>query len=139
MHDVNTIAKWSKAVKERANNKCVICGDNTRLESHHIMPRSKYPEYSLDIENGLCLCHRCHLYYHNGKYDNTSDKWEGMNDPDFDVYEMVKDYRNRCVFLTLPYGTIDRIIAIGENPEEYIIKAVSKELESIRKDKGPNA
>lgn len=139
MPDVNTIAKWSKAVKERANNKCVICGDNTRLESHHIMPRSKYPEYSLDIENGLCLCHRCHLYYHNGKYNSIGDQWQGMYPVDQSMYEIVKDYRDRLVFLEFPPGTFQRILDIGSTIEDFIINAIDKELESIRKDKGPNS
>jgi hypothetical protein len=55
---------------------------------------------------------------------------------DQSMYEIVKDYRDRLVFLEFPPGTFQRILDIGSTIEDFIINAIDKELESIRKDKG---
>lgn len=60
---------WIKAVYKRDNYKCQLCsaGQNkkNRLEAHHIYPKRKYPELVYDIDNGITLCMRCHLYFWN--------------------------------------------------------------------------
>ena len=46
--------------------------DNNYMESHHLIPISKYKDfqYSLDIEeNVICLCPTCHRLLHNGRMD----------------------------------------------------------------------
>ena len=30
------------------------------LEAHHIIPKGKYPEFELELENGVTLCGNCH-------------------------------------------------------------------------------
>lgn len=57
---------WSKAVKERDKNKCKQCGSNDRLHSHHIKPKSMYPDLKYDISNGVTLCAECHAKEHAG-------------------------------------------------------------------------
>ena len=88
---------WHREVKARFGFKCAICGSTNKLESHHIKPRHLYPELSLDIYNGLCLCHKCHYYYHNGKFNSPidCDTWQGIQIPDMEVYNRVKEFRNR--------------------------------------------
>ena len=53
---------WMRAVKGRDNWKCRI--DNSdckgRLEAHHILPWSEFPELRYEINNGICLCHYHH-------------------------------------------------------------------------------
>jgi hypothetical protein len=52
---------WSKQVKERDGNKCVICGRTDYLNSHHLIPRQiKYLRH--DINNGITLCPLHHKY-----------------------------------------------------------------------------
>jgi hypothetical protein len=50
--------KWTKDVKDRDGWKCKIGNKDChgRLESHHILPWSKYPELWYDINNGITLC-----------------------------------------------------------------------------------
>lgn len=57
------IARWSIKVKKQFGIKCVICG-NKHTQSHHIFERSKYPKLSLNINNGIPLCHQHHYEVH---------------------------------------------------------------------------
>lgn len=62
--------KWSTAVKNQDNNRCVYCGSTNRLETHHILPKSLFPEKENDVENGVTLCHKCHYTIHHANYSN---------------------------------------------------------------------
>ena len=53
---------WSKAVKVRDNNKCVRCGGNYGMQSHHIFSR-RHKATRWDIDNGVALCTGCHIFY----------------------------------------------------------------------------
>lgn len=54
---------WSKEVLKRANYRCEIC-DEPAKHAHHIQPKKLEPFLSLDPENGIALCKKCH--YNNG-------------------------------------------------------------------------
>lgn len=47
--------EWGEAVKNRDNNKCVICSSEERLNPHHIISRTIL-SLRHDIKNGLSLC-----------------------------------------------------------------------------------
>ena len=53
---------------------CHICGarkaDGAAITAHHIFFRSKYPELSCNIANGIPLCKACHYEVHHPQ--NTS-------------------------------------------------------------------
>lgn len=53
---------WRKAVKDSDGWKCRIADENCngRLEAHHILPWSKFPELRYSINNGITLCHAHH-------------------------------------------------------------------------------
>jgi len=53
---------WSAKVKDRAGGKCEICGKDKYVQAHHIIPRTNYA-LRHDIENGVALCRRHHLYF----------------------------------------------------------------------------
>ena len=91
-------SKWAKAVKQQAGYKCVICGSNEKLESHHIKPRSLYPEHEFNIENGLCLCHKCHFFFHNLSYANGvnySDNARYLPKADQMRWKLVTEYKQK--------------------------------------------
>lgn len=57
--------KWRKAVFERDNYTCQICGKRGgKLNAHHKMPWAKYKEYRFDVDNGVTLCEACHKKVH---------------------------------------------------------------------------
>jgi hypothetical protein len=58
------IKYWSKTVKKRDNNKCTWCNSTKTLVSHHIWHKAFCPESALDIDNGITLCHDCHMEQH---------------------------------------------------------------------------
>lgn len=32
-------------------------------EAHHIMPKAFYPVLALELDNGVCACHKCHRQF----------------------------------------------------------------------------
>lgn len=55
---------WGNIIKKR-DEKCKICESKENLIAHHILYRHKYPEKSLDVDNGITLCTLCHYDYHD--------------------------------------------------------------------------
>ena len=53
--------EWSTLVKNRDNNKCVICEETNRLNAHHIIGRYN-KELRFDINNGISLCPYHHMF-----------------------------------------------------------------------------
>lgn len=53
--------KWSKDVRKRDNNECVICGKTERLNAHHIIPINN-KDTRLDLKNGITLCSAHHRF-----------------------------------------------------------------------------
>lgn len=74
-----TFAKWARAIKDRDGWECVYCGSKDRLEAHHIQFRSEKPELDFEMENGVTLCHKCHLVAHGGYYSGQC--WRDEIDP----------------------------------------------------------
>ena len=58
------INAWSKTVRKRDNNKCTWCNSTKTLVSHHIWHKAFCPESALDVDNGITLCHDCHVEQH---------------------------------------------------------------------------
>lgn len=63
------LQSWSKVVKKRDGYKCVDCGSKENLHAHHVLEKSKYPEFSLLPMNGLTECKECHWNIHYGGSD----------------------------------------------------------------------
>lgn len=57
---------WSKRVRERDKNRCVICGSEERVHAHHMRPRERFPELAFDVDNGITLCIYHHAILHGG-------------------------------------------------------------------------
>jgi len=53
---------WREQVFELDNSKCVWCEEPATI-AHHILPQKTHPELSLDPENGLSCCQKCHYKY----------------------------------------------------------------------------
>ena len=55
---------WVKAVKDRDDWKCVECDATDRLHAHHIKGWMNRPDLRYDVQNGITLCHECHVMAH---------------------------------------------------------------------------
>lgn len=58
-----TLSAWSTQVRER-DAACLYCGSTDKLQSHHILSKSKHPEFALSLDNGITLCKICHIQEH---------------------------------------------------------------------------
>ena len=60
---------WSKAVRERDGNKCLMCGKTEFLHAHHWLFRKGHSlALAFDVRNGAALCYGCHIgrLHHDG-------------------------------------------------------------------------
>jgi 5-methylcytosine-specific restriction endonuclease McrA len=58
---------WANRVKERDEYVCQHCyydGLPEEMDAHHIVPKSKFPQYAYDLDNGQTLCKQCHRIEH---------------------------------------------------------------------------
>ena len=54
--------RWRKEVKHRDENTCRVCSVRRNLHVHHIKPLEKYPEFAINLDNGITLCGNCHAF-----------------------------------------------------------------------------
>lgn len=77
-NDSNYI-EWAKIVKSRDNYCCQICDKNGGdLNAHHMFSWDQYHDLRYDIDNGVTLCHKHHMDFHNryGFGQNTKEQFE---------------------------------------------------------------
>lgn len=55
---------WRKQVYERDGYCCTKCGSKIKLNAHHIKSWKKYPALRYNVDNGVTLCEKCHIKYH---------------------------------------------------------------------------
>jgi len=58
------LALWSRFIRLRDGQRCVICYQDEGLSAHHIVRKSFMPEAQLQTGNGICLCGTCHKEPH---------------------------------------------------------------------------
>lgn len=63
--------RWRQEVKQRDEGTCRVCGVDHNLHIHHIKPLDKYPEFAIELDNGLTLCGNCHSLL-SSKEENTN-------------------------------------------------------------------
>lgn len=64
---------WRASVIRR-DTRCVICNSMDRRHAHHINHATYFPEERFDVENGVCLCGKCHSQFHNNFKRSTRTK-----------------------------------------------------------------
>jgi predicted CxxxxCH...CXXCH cytochrome family protein len=58
-----TLKAWSCQIRER-DCSCLYCGSTSKLQAHHILSKSKHPDWALFLNNGITLCESCHTQEH---------------------------------------------------------------------------
>ncbi len=58
------VKEWAAQVVSFGS--CELCGSTEDLEAHHVIRWADYPMGRLDVQNGMCLCLRCHTREHIG-------------------------------------------------------------------------
>ena len=73
MPEIRSDQQWKREVKQRDGDACRVCRETINLHVHHIRPRSKYPDFSTELDNGITLCGNCHARL-KGKEESTNLK-----------------------------------------------------------------
>ena len=73
MPEIRSDQQWKREVKQRDGDACRVCRETINLHAHHIRPRSKYPEFATQLDNGITLCGNCHARL-KGKEESTNLK-----------------------------------------------------------------
>ncbi len=77
--------RWRNIIISRGY--CDACQSNENLVAHHLNNFSEHKDLRTDINNGICLCTKCHIEFHKlyGKHHNSKEQ-----------YLKFKDTKNVC-------------------------------------------
>lgn len=64
-------ALWSKIVRNKYDNKCVICG-SPKPSAHHIFSRT-YKSTRWEPDNGVALCYKHHIWFAHQRFEEFRD------------------------------------------------------------------
>lgn len=57
--------KWREKVFKRDGFACVVCkAKPARLHAHHLADIVDFPEHRFNVDNGICVCPKCHCRIH---------------------------------------------------------------------------
>jgi 5-methylcytosine-specific restriction endonuclease McrA len=76
--ELDTLAR--NATLARAGHACERCGRSERLQWHHVYTRA-IRSLRWDLDNLICLCAGCHLWWHHEPLDATiwmRNQWEHL-------------------------------------------------------------
>lgn len=59
-----SVRRWRNGVLDKDGYQCVDCGSSEELEAHHIVRWADNVFLRVDPDNGMTLCHDCHLEIH---------------------------------------------------------------------------
>jgi len=73
----------------RRDKRCVICGSIKHRQAHHMNSGSYFPDERYDTKNGVCLCSKCHMNFHNNFKNSYREK---CTKKDFDNFTQLWYY-----------------------------------------------
>jgi hypothetical protein len=69
--------EWRKQIMSDYDYTCFITGNRGgKIQAHHMLNFSQYPELRTDIQNGICFSIEIHRMFHSffGKQNNTIEQ-----------------------------------------------------------------
>ena len=83
--EIKLYKKWQLDVIRADRGRCVKCGAAAHeFPPHHIKRKSVYPELKFDICNGVCVCTKCHRWFHS--HPKREKIWLLHNRPEQHAY-----------------------------------------------------
>jgi 5-methylcytosine-specific restriction endonuclease McrA len=61
---INRWMEFKRTIMERDCGTCWKCNTNNRIEVHHIVSKTRYPDTHYDEQNCITLCYWCHKDFH---------------------------------------------------------------------------
>jgi len=58
----------------RRDKRCKVCNSIKNRVAHHLNSGSYFPDQRYDVENGICLCHDCHVQFHTNYKRSFKEK-----------------------------------------------------------------
>lgn len=131
--------KWRVIIKQINGNKCVKCNSGDKLISHHLYSYTLNPDRSEDLDNGVCLCDKCHKEYHKnyGKFSKQSTFHQFMSLPEWDdnmprLIDLLKsaseDELRFIDSISKPFDSIDQELYALKNGIMYINERINKAI-----------
>ena len=65
--------KWRAAVIRR-DGVCQVCNSRKKRHAHHLNHAAYFIDKRFDVDNGICLCAKCHSIFHNKFHGSTRIK-----------------------------------------------------------------
>lgn len=88
---------WSAFIRERDNNRCVICHSKKRLSAHHIIRKSFWNDLMFHTGNGITLCIHCHKIPHE-RFNRKPNLKDPMDSEGGDDIELLTEYLGELWF-----------------------------------------
>ncbi len=60
------LSLWSRFIRARDGQQCVVCSSDDRIQAHHVFRRTLLPHARYETGNGITLCYQCHKIAHEG-------------------------------------------------------------------------
>lgn len=86
--------KWAKAIKERDNYICQVCGKyDVQIHAHHKNSWDIFIEQRYKYSNGVSLCSFCHNLFHKifGSGNNTEEQFIQFKEIAFSIRRYIID------------------------------------------------
>jgi len=55
---------WREKILGRDRNACLFCGQKDANTAHHLISAYYFPEFKLELDNGITYCEECHSMVH---------------------------------------------------------------------------
>lgn len=63
-----------RATVIRRDKVCQVCSSNKDRHAHHLNHATFFVAQRFNVENGICLCAKCHSIFHNKYHGSTRIK-----------------------------------------------------------------